>query len=80
MDAAPAQLGFWRGLVTGPGGLPDEAAFSYLAAQGIIVAGTIYNTIIGHHFPILDFIGGETALIPLYNAFIGVRGSIGKGQ
>jgi hypothetical protein len=49
--------GFFRQLVMGPGGLPDEAAVSYLVAQAVIVAGTIYNTIITSHFPILDFTG-----------------------
>lgn len=59
---------FWNLLVEGADGLPDEAAFSYLIIQLVIVLGMLYNTWVSKHFAIMDFVGGECALIPLYQA------------
>jgi hypothetical protein len=56
-------------LVAGPNGAVDEAAVSWVAIQAVFLAGTVFNTILARHFPMMDFIGAEAAAIPLYNAF-----------
>lgn len=60
-------LSFFRALVTDKSGQFDEAAFSYLVAQGCIIAGFIYNTIVTKHFDAVEFMSGQAALVTLYN-------------
>jgi hypothetical protein len=79
--ATPQALPFWKALITGPGGLPDEVAFSYLyICQPVVTAAFIANGVLARHFALLDYCGAETALISLYQAVVAIRGAIGKGQ
>jgi hypothetical protein len=68
-----AGLPFWRALVTGPGGIPDEAAFVFLGIQPLVVFGSVFNALHTGHFAFADVVGFETGLIFLYNLSIGGR-------
>jgi len=73
-------MNFFLQMVLGDDNRPDEARFTYLLVQVVIVAAFTYNGLQARHFALLDICAAETALIALYNASVGIRARIGKGS
>ena len=74
----PQTIPLWRALITGPGGLPDEAALVFLLLQPLFFFGVVFNAVKTGHFAYLDVSGAETAIIFLYNVSIGARAKLGS--
>lgn len=77
MDPAPPP-GFWRGLIQGRDGLPDEGALGFLVALFVGTGLKIYSVICpAHPFSMSEYCGGVAALVCLYNASKGVMSKLG---
>ena len=77
MDPAPLP-GFWRGLIQGRDGMPDEAALGFIVALFVGTALKVVSVILpAHPFNMLEYCSGVGSLCALYNASKGVMSKLG---